>query len=293
MVNNPYSDDTPKGQVVIPRGEFHFLQVAIRESRDGPLTPPDTFDSTNIRAILDPDGVDVTDSWATNQLDPDDDNDDFDETHPDYVGDQASPDNIGLFHDGSGRVAQKVEVPSDAEITTNDDTRSYEIQWTFTVNSNTVSDSEIFNVASSGVLVFQATVITPEEVTIGLNTSLTNDDIRELISEATREVRGWVMDVCGVDPDTDSDFSESVPPLVRNAIIKYTRGLIFNRDLSTQQAPVSSVRQGRKRVDWAVESKQPAETLFGRSKDDILDYCDGRRSNNSKTIKRKRWTDVF
>lgn len=272
MVSAPFTDNVGNNLGVYSRGSIDFFKVQVQQN--GNPVPPDAnaFTFTDVRRIEDPDGVDVTADWVTNDLDPNDAGDTYDENHTTYVGGQASPNNIGLFHNGSGAIAQKFKVPASAEITDGVPSRNFRIYWGIRLGGQMLVDGEgeffeEFNVADYGVLIFESGTVTVSDVRAGIETSLDSDSILELISESV----DWSdahLSICGIDSDT----FESLPKAVKQAIILYTRALIFERDASAGQR-YSMIQEGSKRVTVAGQTTKDLDTLRGRAEEMLMAYC--------------------
>lgn len=216
--------------------------------------------------MFDPDGNDVTADFVTVAIDPDDGDDVWDDAHADYVGDDATPENVGLFHNGTGAIAQKIKVPDDAEITVNSTDRRFRVDWKVKKANGFVTKIEYFNVDQAGVLVLDSSAVTVEEVKAGLSTSLSDPQITDLIAEATRAIRGRVE---GKDVVWE-DFTE-LPFLLRDAIIQWARWLIFSRDASSG-LKVEKLKEGTKRVEFAGISSKDIEGYRVNAKDSLMEY---------------------
>lgn len=180
--------------------------------------------------------------------------------------------NVGFFAEGgtgatTGRLAQKILVPTNAEETHTSSTRNYTVQWRIKKNGVLVVDTENFDVGPAGVFVFSSSLVTVNEVKAGILTTLDDDQIVTLIEEATLWVRG-MLEACGVDPDT---FDE-LPSLVRMAIILYTRGLILDYDASSG-AKFESIKEGTRAIKYAGQSSKDIEGFRTRADDAIDAYC--------------------
>lgn len=264
MVSDPYADDVPQGAMVLPRGSIEFLSVELQSSEDGPAVSPDNdwldwdggADSTTVFTIRDPDGNDITSSWVTTKLDPDDDTDDFDDTHDDYVGDpddDGTDEHEGLFHDGSGNIAAKVEVPSDAEKTAGDQDRYYEIEWFLRKNGNIINGGvvEAFNVTSSGALSFSdsfGATVEASDINGLVHTQLTDPEIEDLIDKGIERVEGYLQRY-GLDPD---DFDSTYRTLIR-AVEEWTVLLVFDYDASAYRK-ASNISEGSVSIGFAGNS---------------------------------------
>jgi len=285
---NPWPDTTPQNMVVVPRGSIRFIPVRIEVQ--GVLTPPDAdaFTYTTVRQILDPDGNDVTDEFVTNELDTAATNptDVWDEDHADYVGDEASPENVGLFArhvsgDLTGQVAQKVKAPLDAEITLGSSTRRYKIIWGLRLFDQVLQDGdgelfEYFHVAPPGSLVFGDGYVSIEEVTDSLSTTMDPEQIERLISRASKAIAGMVLDICKVDVST---FTE-LPYTLREAIILYTQGLILEQDGSSGGIPIMR-KEGRKEERFSVSTEKMTASKFSRAEAAVMRWC-GSNKNRPK-----------
>lgn len=249
MVNAPFTDSTPDGSMVVARDTFIFLQVALQSNSGAALVPDnDAFEQTNVRAIYNPDGADVTSLWATNAIDPvgiDGAADTYDAAHPTYVGGEATPNNIGLFHDGSGRIAQKAKAPTNAEVTLGSTSRRWRVDWAVRRGGVVIPKTEYFHVAEAGVLVTNTAAVNVQEVTDGIYTTLGTSQIERLIAEATRSVRGRVEKGGIVWAELSS-----LPDLIREAIIYWSRWLVLNRDAGAGLI-ASEIKEGSKRVKFA------------------------------------------
>lgn len=86
MVSPPFSDKKSKGTFSIARGSIDFLKIGIESGNN--LVPPDedAFEFLGVTRITDPDNVDVTADWITNELDPTDPADVYNAGHATYVG---------------------------------------------------------------------------------------------------------------------------------------------------------------------------------------------------------------
>jgi hypothetical protein len=339
MVSEPFVDNVPANAFIIPRGRIDFLKTALKSGSS--LLAPDTdaFAYIDLVRIFDPDDNDVTADWETIALDPDDDDDIYDDTHAKYVGNASkrtvtdgvtnngSPTltsataafvagsdvgkavvgagipggttisavvsatqatmsanatatatgltvvigtpNIGLFHNGGGRMAQKIKAPDDAEVTTSSTTRLWKVTWRVKKNDSFIENSENFNVAEAGVLVFNVDVVTVAEVERGIVTNLTDPEIEDIIVEATDQIEG-LLDACGIDVD---GFTE-IPPLVRNGIIKWSRGLIFQRDSLATGGQIIRVKEGPVEVGYSSTSVRTSiSDYFDEARIDIATYC--------------------
>lgn len=302
MVSDPYVDNTPDGSLVAPRGDILFLKVAVRDGEGGPIVAPDSdwldwdggADSTTVRTIKDPDDNPVTSNWETIELDPDDSDDDWDDDHADYVGDpddDNTHEHRGLFHNGSGRIAQKVKVPSDAEKTVDDSDRTWSITWEVRKGDNVVTKTENFNVGAAGVLIFSADLIQVAEVTAGINTSLSDTEVEELIKEATdlwAEGRLLAADV-------DIGSWDVVPPLVRSAVINYTRGLISQRDVNAGNR-VARIREGDKTINYSSSRESVSGAYFEAANGQLDEYLQAKAPSRAPSMdvhQRKRWQNVL
>lgn len=293
MVSDPYVDNVSKDAAIISQGEVDFLKIALEDGDGDPISPhANAFtrsgtpsDDDGVRVIKDPDGVDVTSSWVTNELDPDDNSDTFDENHPDYVGDQASPANTGLFHGGEstlskrGKIAQKVKVPDTAEATVNDPSRAYTIEWKVQWGVDSGGDplfatlTEQFNVREV-VLVASQTAVTVADVKAAINTTLDDDEITAIINEATRSVHRKFRR-CGIDPLTN----ENVVDDVADAVIFWSRGMITIKNPSASQ-PLNSVRQANKTKRFAQSATDRAMDWFKMAKNVIMEACEDEGDEN-------------
>lgn len=268
--------------MVLPRGDVEFLSVQLQEGDDGPSVAPDSdwldhdggADSTTVFVIRDPDDGDITSNWVTTKLDPDDSDDDFDADHDDYVGDpddDGTDEHEGLFHDGNGNVAVKVEVPSDAEKTAGDQDRNYEIEWFIKKNGNVINDGvvEAFNVTSSGALSFSdsfGATVDASDVHDLVHTQLTDPEVEELINKAIERVEGYLMDY-NLDPD---DFDSTERTLVR-AVQEWTVLLVFHYDSSAFRR-ASNISEGSVSIGFAGQSninlRQAKKDIVGEDDDE-------------------------
>lgn len=267
----PFTDTTRENQVIARRTRYMFFKVALRV--DGKLIAADTFDYANVVRIEDPDGADITGTWLTKALDPSDPADVYDENHATYVGDDAGADvNVGLFDDGSGHIAQKILVPAGAEETVNNASRTYKIFWDIRVNGETIMDAdgelfETFDVGPPTFLVFDSTVVTVDQVKKGISTTLSDDDIEDLIEEAACWSEG-ILEACGVD----TTKFVSLPSLVKTAIILYTRSLIFDYD-SSAGLRFTMMKEGSRQVKFASQTTKDNDSLRERSMGMLEIYC--------------------
>lgn len=277
MVNDPFDDKTRENKGVLPRGRYVFIPVAIRIG--GKLVDPDAFTYANVARIEDPDGADITATWVTKALDPNDPSDTYDDNHATYKGDDAGVDaNIGLFSDGSGHVALKVNVPIGAEETRDNPNREYKIFWDIRVGGATITDAdgelfETFNVGPPGTLVFDSNVVEVDQVKRGISTSLSDTDIEGLIEEAACWAEG-VLEACGID----TTKFETLPSLVKTGIVLYTRSLILDYDASAGTR-FESMKEGSRSVKFATQSTRDIDTFRKRAMEAIDLYC---RNNSSK-----------
>jgi hypothetical protein len=271
-VNNPpFVDDIPTNGLVAPRGSYVWLksQVTLGGST---TTPPDasSFLVPQLVQILDPDNNDVTAQWVTVVIDPADATDVYDGSHATYVGDEADPDNIGLFHDGLGNLALKVKVPTNAELTYQSSTRRHKVRWSgLTKNGGAIiAVEETFVVSEAGVVTFGSMLITPAMVTAGMVTVMTPEQIGGLVQEASMWVRGRLKD-CKADLErAQTTFDERI----QTGMILYSRALVFDRDASAGYK-VGKAQEGTKRIERAGQSDDTPEGLRLRAKEELSGYC--------------------
>jgi hypothetical protein len=255
VVSNPFSDTTPANSAVFSRGQVDFLKTTLKRGNNV-LVPPDADWHSQPQAVkvTSPDGADVTSSWLTLDLDPDDPTDNYNATHGAYTG------TFGLFHDGQGRLAAKIKVPSTAEVTVYSPDRKWTVTWKVKKDGFFVEYSETFDVGEAGVLVFNADIITVSEVKRGIVTKLTDADVKELITEASDHVRG-ILREWDIDPDRDV---RTLTETLRESVTLYARSLVFDMDASAGRK-ISMVQEGSKKVGLAGNSSRDAENLRTRS----------------------------
>lgn len=176
--------------------------------------------------------------------------------------------NIGLFHDGAGAIAQKVQVPAGALITTSTNDY-YEIFWKVRKSDgNILSSSEVFNVDEAGVILFQNASVTVSQVTAAINTTLTDGQIIDIIGEANRTVQRMFRR-CGIDPLTN----ENVTVDLIDAVIFWARGLITIKNPSATQ-PVTSVTQKSKTKRFAQSAVDRAADWLKMAADVVAEACE-------------------
>lgn len=336
LFKGPFTDTEGQNSVLIPRGAYAWLKIALKQGSAVVAPDADAFERNDIFAIYDPDDNPITRGVAT--ADPDDPQDTYTSASATYVGLDArrtvadgvttsgsavvtsataafnandvgkritgtgipadttittvtsatqvtlsanatatatgvsltiGVENVGLYHDGAGHVALKVFIPVTDEDTSLDPARQYTVTWKLKKAGLPVTNSETFDVGPAGVIVFNSGIVTVEEVTDGLSTSLDDDTIQRLILRAEARVRGRLID-CGVDPDA---FTE-LPGLVREAIIFYAQGLIFNRDAGAGLGPVVMRKEGSKQVRYSASTEKMYAGFMADSKLATDEYCD-------------------
>lgn len=86
-VNNPPypTDPVSQGGDVFPRGSYAWVKFRLTVGNQNPAPPDsDALERVDIYKLLDPDSVII--GWATNAIDTNDETDDYDSSHGDYVG---------------------------------------------------------------------------------------------------------------------------------------------------------------------------------------------------------------
>jgi hypothetical protein len=161
----------------------------------------------------------------------------------------------------------------------------YYMRVTFSPSATaTYSEDHEFEVISPGDATFGGEGVSPDEVTAGLSTSLTDEEIEALIVEATNKVSGWLL-LKQVDVDTLTEL----PDLVRDAIILYTRWLIFTRDASAGLGHFRTIREQDKSITFGTSSDAYVESLKSDAWESILNYLNrGKIRTPSLTVTRKR-----
>lgn len=263
-LNNPYaSDNVAKNAASYPRGNYLWLKVELRSSRNGPLIAPanDFASHPSLITITDPASSDITGVWLTNAIDPDDPSDVYDANHPDYTG------VTGIFHDGGGNIAAKVYIPPSATLQANDSQTPYKVSWEIKhTNGTFVTDNEVFGVDETGVLVFGG-LVSPSEITASVSTSLDNTQIEELIARSERWASG-MLDACGIDSNA---FTE-LPPLIKEAIISKTQGYIIDFDASAGGL-VTMRKEGSKQIRYSASSEKLSKMFHAEAKELMDAYC--------------------
>lgn len=256
----PFSDSEPANTLILERGAYYFLKVAVK--RGGALMPlhADSWLLTDLAVIKDPDGADVTAAWVTNAIDPagvvsgaSTVSDTYDANHATYKGDLATPDNIGLFSDDLGHVALKILVPSDAEDTYLNSARSYSITWKGKLSDGAGGTVEIgpstetFDVAPPGTFLFAGESITAAEVTKGISTSMDVDQIADIVSQVANDwfTGGVIARAAG----TLTVPLTYIGPNGRRAIILKARSEIFTFD-HTAGVVIKKIREGPDQIEY-------------------------------------------
>lgn len=268
VVNKPpFTDNRAKNTLVIPKGSYAWLKVKLRVGVTVSAPDADAFTFDDVVEVTDPDAVNLSAAWGTNVLDPDDPSDIYDENHSTYVGDLATPNQAGLFHDGGGSIALKVLVPNSAEETTDNNSRQYTVTWRIKKNGVFVVGSETFNVGDAGVFVFSQELVTVAQVEAGIFTNLSDPEIQDIIIEASEWADG-MLEACGIDVDS---FTE-LPKLVKTAIILYARSLILDYDASAGLR-AEMKKEGSRTVKYATQTTRDIETFRTRAMEAIEHYC--------------------
>lgn len=283
MSGTPWPDSTPENLAVVPRGGIRWLPVRVEVQ--GVLTPPDVdaFTFSGVRAIYDPDGNDVTADFVTNELDPAATNptDIWDENHADYVGDQAAPEQVGLFarHIAgqlNGQVAQKVKAPLDAEVTLGSTTRRYKVVWGIRLFGQVLQDKdgelhEFFHVAPAGVLSFGGLVFNSVDwaaITAGITSSITDPIQQQAILQEAADAVQADIEGCGYDVTT----WETLPLQARTLIILYARNLLFAYDGSAGLI-VAEVQELSERVKFTGRSDKAGDRFMDEYLRRLASFC--------------------
>lgn len=263
-VNNPYQNDQkPKNSESYPRGRFVWMKVEFRQSANGPLIAPaaDFASHPTLITITDTNGADVTGAWLTNDIDPQDPSDVFGAGHADYTG------TVGIFHDGGGNIAAKVFIPAGAAIAAPSAPVPYRVSWEVKhPNGSFIVDSEVFGVDISALLIF-GTSVSAEDVTSGIQTSLTTDDIEFLLGRAERWARSR-LESCEIDPDS----FDTLPYAVLEAIILKTQGYII-RDDASAGGLVTMRKEGSKQIRYSASSDKLMANFFEDADNELMLYC--------------------
>lgn len=149
--------------------------------------------------------------------------------------------NIGLFHNGTGSVAQKIKVPDDATVTINDDTSSYEVDWKIRYGTDASGDplfatlTETFNIRGVSLEAKDSRVTVPE-VRRGFETPEPDSRVEDLIVEAAGNINSLIK-------MTDASVPNPPPGSLLNATIYEARRLLLVLEESTGRS-VNSVSQG-------------------------------------------------
>lgn len=201
--------------------------------------------------------------------------------------------NIGLFHDGAGHVAQKIQVPSDAEVTTGTD-RNYTVYWRIKKSdSNFLTGSEVFNVAEAGTLTFDSGTVSISDVKRAITTSLSDAEINDAIDEGIIKTDGKLA-ACGVDTSSLSDLPAAAQNYIKTAYAEYARALIMKKDLSAQSQRVVRKRQGNKSVRYNVSQESPSEDwkkIWMHSLEEICNQWGDDRTPKANVTTRNHWTE--
>lgn len=267
MVNDPFVDSTPDGSMVVARGQVVFLQVALETASHVAVIPDaDAFEQTNVRAIFNPDNVDVTAAWVTNARDPVDSSDEYDAAHPTYVGDEATPANVGLFHNGSGKIAQKVKAPSESEVTLGQSVRKWRIEWLVKKGGSLIPKTEYFHVSEAGVLVGASSFVTVSEVRTIINTQMTDAQIQSVISHVSRKARGKAK-LYGFDWDS----MQTLDDYLRTIIVEWCVTQVFLHDQSAYRK-IEKLKEGGKRVEFSGTSSKDLERMTAAVNADFAEW---------------------
>lgn len=108
-----------------------------------------------------------------------------------------------------------------------------------------------------------AMLISVDEVLDGISTQLPQTLITRLILRATRWLKGGLA-TGGIDPSTLT----SLPDPMREMVILYTQGLIFQRDASSGGAAASNVKkrqEGTKQVTYAGDAMKLSEATIAQA----------------------------
>lgn len=265
MVNDPFVDTDPDGTVVIARGQIWFLQVALQTASGSYVAPDaDAFTRTDIRAIYDPDGNNVTALWVTNERDVTDVDDTYDAAHATYVGDDASPNNIGLFYQATGRVAQKVKAPSNVEITKGT-ARRFRIDWAIKKGS-LITKTEYFQTDVAASLVTTSSFVTVDEVRAVISTKMTDPQIESVIEHVTKKARGRAM-LYGFDWDSMTELDD----YLRTIIVEWCCTMVFTYDQSAYRK-IEKLKEGGKRVEFSGTSSKDLERQQAEVKADFEEW---------------------
>lgn len=252
MVNNPFVDTDPDGTVVISRGQYWFLQVALQTSNGSYVAPDaDAWTRDDVRGIYDPDGNDVTALWVTNVRDPTDPSDLYDAAHATYVGDEATPNNIGLFYQATGKIAQKVMAPADVEITKGT-ARRFRIDWNVKKGS-LISKTEYFQTDVAATLATVSSFVTVDEVRAIIFTKMTDPQIEDAINHVTKKARGRAILY-----KFDWDSMTTLDDFLRAVLIEWVSTYIFTYDQSAYRK-IEKIKEGGKRVEWSGTSSKDLE----------------------------------
>lgn len=277
MVSNPFLDTVAENNSLFPRGSINFFKVVTEVN--GVLVNPDgdAFTYTDVRRIEDPDGVDITASWVTNELDPGGfpggGADTYDENHATYVGGQAAPPNIGLFASGA-MIAQKFKVPLGAEVTWTTPGRSYRIYFGIRVGGEKAQDGdgelfEEFDVMPAGILSFGSIIVTPAEIKRTLTTGLSDPDIADLVNEVANIHVAAVLASCGKDLN-NLDAGDIAG--VKSAIIYWARAMVFDADASAGRKR-KSIAEGSKRISFSGQDTSDSGRLVEMAMDMLKLVC--------------------
>lgn len=135
-------------------------------------------------------------------------------------------------------------------------------------SGNSYAEDHEFEVIAAGDTVFGDGFVVYGDVIAGISTSLDEDAINLLISEASKKVAGKLKSWCGIDayaiplPD-DNLFS---------AVVDWTRSLIFNRDASAG-GKISSLKEGDKTVRFEGNSEMISTGYLNSALDTLKDMC--------------------
>lgn len=163
--------------------------------------------------------------------------------------------NMGLFAEGypgavSGRFALKAYCPPDAEQTVMSNSRSYTVYWGVLKNDQLIVDSEAFNVGPAAGLDFGGITLTVADVKGPFPTSLTDEQIEPMLTEAIDDVIGQLQDGGIKDPDAYFQANGGLPTSIRIAILEKARCAIARYDLAAGKV-FTSIQEGTERISIA------------------------------------------
>lgn len=269
--------------IQIPRGEEDDIEFKLRNNADALVDDEDWNDGSTkeewpVVTVKDDDGNDVT-----SKFDKDISGDTIDAAthkHPDK--------STGIWRDEKGVYNLRTKPDTDLSL------EAYTLNIAFDIGGSRIDDEHTIILVSPGDVDFGSNILTTidvEEITAGIETSLSSDNITDLISEAALFTKGE-LEMCGLDPDS----WDEVPAAIQTAIIYATRALILRRDLGAGVS-ISSIREGNKRISYnsgssVEESSEMFWNLWDRG---VTKYCQsaGTGGPRVKTDKKKTWDQVY